>query len=105
MFAQLAPGEVALGGIDRAVAGDGGYGGTARAYLLHLLIYVKALAKWLLVSSIVGVLCGLLGTAFHVGVELATGYREAHAWVLFTLPAAGLLAVAVYYSVRIYKAK
>jgi len=73
----------------------------ARAYLLHLLIYVKALAKWLLVSSIVGVLCGLLGTAFHVGVELATGYREAHAWVLFTLPAAGLLAVAVYRLFRV----
>lgn len=67
-----------------------------KSYLAHLLIYVKALGKWLLVSSLVGLLCGLLGSAFHLGVEKATELREANAWVIYTLPAAGLLAVAIY---------
>ena len=35
-----------------------------REYLSHLMIYVKALSKWLLVSSIVVLVCGLLGSAF-----------------------------------------
>ena len=72
-----------------------------RGYLRHLLLYVKALGKWLLVSSIVGLLCGLLGSAFHIGVELATGFREGHRWVIYTLPAAGLLAVAIYRLLRV----
>ncbi len=67
-----------------------------RNYIPHLLLYVRALGKWLLVSLIVGLLCGLLGSAFHIGVEKATLFRETHHWVLFTLPAAGLLAVAIY---------
>ncbi len=67
-----------------------------RDYLPHLLLYVRALGKWLLVASIVGLLSGLLGSAFHIGVEKATLFRESHRWVLYTLPAAGLLAVAIY---------
>ncbi len=68
----------------------------ARQYLLHLGLYAKALLKWLLVSTLVGLPCGLLGTAFHVGVEYATGLRESFPWVIWALPAAGLLAVAIY---------
>ena len=73
----------------------------ARAYLGQLRLYAAALAKWLLVSSIVGLLCGLIGSAFHLGVSYATGLREHFPWVLFTLPAAGLLAVAVYRLFRV----
>lgn len=69
-------------------------------YLSHLLIYARALAKWLLVSLIVGLLCGLLGSAFHIGVEKATEFRLTHHWVIYTLPAAGLLAVAIYKVLR-----
>ena len=41
----------------------------------HLLIYVRALSKWVLVSGIVGILCGLLGSAFHLGVDAVTAWR------------------------------
>lgn len=71
-----------------------------REYLSHLLIYVWAMTKWFLVSTIVGVACGLLGSAFHIGVERATLFRETHRWVLYTLPLAGLLAVAIYKLLR-----
>ena len=62
----------------------------------HLWLYERAMAKWLILSVIVGLFCGLLGSAFHIGVEKAALFREGHRWVLYTLPAAGLLAVAVY---------
>ena len=73
-----------------------------RGYLKHLLIYIKALAKWLAVSALTGILCGFLGSVFHIGVERASEFREGHGWVLFTLPLAGLLAVAVY---RVFRAE
>ena len=62
----------------------------------HLMLYARAMAKWLLVSVVVGLLCGLLGAAFHFGVSRATLIREVHPWVIWTLPVAGLLAVALY---------
>ena len=65
-------------------------------YLRLWGLYCKGLGKWLLVSGITGLLCGVLGSAFHVGVEEATVFRMAHPWVLYTLPAAGLLVVAIY---------
>ena len=66
------------------------------AYAAHLTLYARAMAKWLVVSVVVGLLCGLLGSAFHYGVHFANGIRETHVWVIYTLPAAGLLAVALY---------
>ena len=72
-----------------------------RQYLRHLGIYVRALAKWLLVSALVGTLCGLIGSAFHVGVEYAAELRAARPWIVYTLPAAGLLAVAIYRLFRV----
>jgi len=72
-----------------------------RKYLSHILLYFRALGKWLLVSSVVGLACGLLGSAFHIGVEKATAFREMHAWVIYTLPAAAVLAAAIYRVLRV----
>ena len=59
-------------------------------------IYLKALGKWLLVSGIVGILCGSLGAAFHIGVDMVTEFRTAHSWLIWLLPAAGVAIVAIY---------
>ena len=74
---------------------------SAGRYLRHLGLYAAALLKWLLVSTLVGVPCGLLGSAFHLGVEYATELRAAQPWVIWTLPAAGLLAAAIYRLFRV----
>ena len=66
------------------------------AYSQHLLLYAAAMAKWVLVSLVVGLVCGLIGSAFHIGVEKAAFFRETHPWVIFLFPAAGLLAAAIY---------
>ena len=62
----------------------------------HLLIYVRALSKWVLVSGIVGILCGLLGSAFHLGVDAVTAWRTGHHGFLWMLPAVGPVIVAIY---------
>lgn len=69
-------------------------------YPKHLMLYVRAIAKWMAVSIAVGLVCGLLGSAFHHGVMRATLIRELHPWILYTLPFAGLLAAAIYHLFR-----
>lgn len=62
----------------------------------HIGLYVQALAKWLAVAIVIGFCCGAVGTLFHVGVERATQLRESHGWLLWCLPAAGLVIAAFY---------
>lgn len=64
--------------------------------LRHMSEYAVALAKWLAVGGIIGVIGGLIGTLFHIGVEEATLLRENHHWLLYLLPVAGLVIVALY---------
>ena len=61
-----------------------------------ILLYLKAIAKWLLLSVITGILCGALGSAFHLGVDAVTAWRTNHAGFLWLLPAAGLAIVGIY---------
>lgn len=65
-------------------------------WLIHIGLYIRALLKWLSLAAVVGVLCGLVGSAFHIGVEEATGLRGEFPWLLWCLPLAGLLIVAIY---------
>ena len=66
------------------------------AWLKHTQLYIQALGKWLSLAVVTGLACGVVGSAFHIGVEGATVLRQAHPWLLWCLPAAGLLVVAVY---------
>ncbi len=59
-------------------------------------LYARTTAKWLAVAAVTGTLCGLIGSAFHIGVEHAAGLRGEHPWLLFCLPLAGLVIVALY---------
>ena len=52
--------------------------------------------QWFLLAVPMGLLCGFLGTLFHLAVEHATELRAAQPWLLFLLPAAGLLITALY---------
>ena len=75
---------------------DGTLGNGIRKLFMTWLSYLRAMAKWLSVAAVTGVLCGAAGTAFHVGVERVTELRAAHGWLLYTLPLLGLLIVAIY---------
>ena len=63
--------------------------------------YIKALIKWGVLSLIVGTLCGIIGSAFHIGVSFATGFREEYPFLLYFLPVAGLAIVGIYQLFRL----
>lgn len=58
--------------------------------------YIQALTKWVTLAVLTGLCCGLVGILFHMGVEWATSYRESHHFLMWFLPLAGLIIVAVY---------
>lgn len=62
----------------------------------HVGLYLKVFGKWLGLAIVIGVFCGLMGSAFHLGVGFVTGLRLAHPWLLLCLPAAGLVIVGFY---------
>ena len=59
-------------------------------------LYAGTILKWVALAGLIGLVSGLLGTVFHVGVEIATELRGANAWLLWLLPVAGLVIVAIY---------
>lgn len=60
------------------------------------MVYARALGKWLLVAVVTGVCCGLVGSAFHIGVHHVTELRAAKPWLLICLPVLGLSIVGFY---------
>ena len=66
------------------------------ALLRLAALYVRSLGKWLLLAVAVGLVCGVIGTAFHVGVHEATLLRGERPWLLWCLPLAGLVSVGFY---------
>ena len=59
----------------------------------HLLF----LGRWLLICAGVGVLAGTASAGFLRALDGITAWREAHAWVIGLLPAAGFVIGASYY--------
>lgn len=59
-------------------------------------LYVQSLIKWAVIATAIGAICGVIGTAFHVGVHAVTVYREANRWVIWLLPLGGLGIVGFY---------
>lgn len=64
--------------------------------LHHPEYYVKTFLKWAFLSVIVGIVGGLLGAAFHHALHFVTHVRAENQWVIYLLPAGGLLTVAIY---------
>ena len=52
--------------------------------------------RWFLLAIPTGLVCGLVGTAFHLAVETVTELRGQQPWLLFLLPVAGLAITAFY---------
>lgn len=54
------------------------------------------LIHWLLLACIVGILLGVVGGLFGRAITELTAFRKAHIWMLYLLPLAGLVIVAIY---------
>lgn len=57
---------------------------------------VKTLLFWLVAAGITGLVCGLVGGAFHYAVDGVTHLRQNHNWLVFLMPVAGLVIVWSY---------
>ena len=66
------------------------------AWWEHIEAYIVAVAKWVSVAITTGIFCGVIGSAFHHGVHIATELRGEHPWLLWCLPLAGLVIAGVY---------
>lgn len=58
--------------------------------------YFRTFYRWVLVSVATGVVCGLVGSAFHLTVDWVTSVRMANPWLIFLLPVGGLVIAAIY---------
>ncbi len=56
----------------------------------------KGFIKWLVIAVIVGAVVGLAGVAFHHALSFATEFRTQNRAIIFTMPVAGVLIVAIY---------
>ena len=67
-----------------------------RKYLERIGLYADTMLKWLVIGGLVGGVGGVVGALFHLGVSYATEVRLAHPWVLYLLPAGGLVIAGLY---------
>ena len=58
--------------------------------------YAKIVVRWCILSMIMGTIGGLLGAVFHHALYFVTHIRSEHMWLIFLLPLAGLVSVAIY---------
>lgn len=67
-----------------------------KSKLKSSVLYVKTFTKWLFLSVIMGVVCGIAGTAFHYSVDFATTKRTLYPYLIYFLPLAGIMIVFLY---------
>lgn len=66
-------------------------------FIRDVMLNAYHLFKWLLLTLLVGSAGGLIGAGFMVVFRLAVGSFAAHGWLLYCLPLAGLVIVAIYH--------
>ena len=58
---------------------------------------LEAFMKWLVLSTLTGAITGVVGVGFQKSVVFATSCRTQYPWLLFLLPAGGVLLVWLYH--------
>ncbi|HPS75577.1 MAG TPA: chloride channel protein [Oscillospiraceae bacterium] len=59
--------------------------------------FFSAFLKWLIIAGLTGAVGGVVGSVFNISVARATALREANPWLLFLLPAGGIVIAAIYH--------
>ena len=60
-------------------------------------VFYKVFIKWLIISVLIGAVGGLIGSGFYKSIALVTAVRENNPWLIWLLPAGGLLIVWIYH--------
>lgn len=68
-----------------------------RQFLLRKQPALLSIVEWLLLSTIIALCVGSACALFLISLEKATEYRNAHEWIIYLLPLAGILLGYVFY--------
>lgn len=55
------------------------------------------IVKWLFISLLVGAMAGSASAFFLIALQRVTDWRIAHPWIIWCLPAGGVMVAALYY--------
>lgn len=58
--------------------------------------YIRVFLKWLIIATVIGLVGGLLGSAFHLSVDYVTELRTEHRFIICFLPVGGIVIAALY---------
>lgn len=71
-----------------------------KEHLSTLFDYAKAFLKWLLISAVVGLIGGAVGSVFHLSIDYVTELRGEESWLILLLPVGGLVIAGLYHLCR-----
>ncbi len=57
---------------------------------------IKLVLRWIILSVLIGLIGGLVGTAFHISIDAVTEIRREYNWLVYLLPVGGLLIAFLY---------
>lgn len=63
---------------------------------------IKYGIKWILISLVLGSICGMIGAAFHHAIDYVTELREANDLLIWIMPFGGLCIVFLYHRVGLH---
>jgi hypothetical protein len=63
---------------------------------------LASFAKLFAICVLLGICCGIIGAFFSKSVILVTNVRQSAPWLLYFLPVAGILTVAIYKLLKVF---
>ncbi len=72
-----------------------------RIFQRDVTSYITVFLRWLLLSSLIGLLGGFIGTAFYKAIVYVTIIRMTNPWLIYWLPFAGVVIVFAYHIARL----
>lgn len=72
-----------------------------RQFFIDLKLNLSFIFKWVFFSLVLGTICGIVGSLFHISVDYVTRFRLEHSWMICLLPIGGILIVYLYHSVKL----
>ena len=68
-----------------------------KAKMQETRVFTGAFFRWIVVSAIIGLVGGLIGSAFYKSIAAVTALREATPWLIWLLPAGGIVIAGLYH--------
>ena len=72
-----------------------------RRLWMDIRLNLLFILKWLALSAIIGIVCGIVGALFSQCIQFVTTFRLNHPWIVYCLPIGGILIVYLYHSVKL----